>query len=129
MDRNWFPAILLGLTILLALIFAAALSPRGRDLLRADRDVHEATAPAVRVTEEGYQAAANAILDTYATTHDAQAAYDALILLRVPASMMNAHYELVIALQKQVAGDTADAAARFAALKAQYPWLNLTVGL
>lgn len=125
MDRNWFPAITLGFTILLGLIFFVALSPRGRDALTPDRDVREATTPASPVTEETYQSAVGSILASYQESDDSEAAYDALILLRVPASMMNVHYELVIAMQKESSGDEAEAAARFAALKAQYSWLNL----
>lgn len=124
-DRNWFPAITLGFTILLGLIFFVVLSPQGREALTPHQDVREATAPATPVTEETYQSAVGSVLASYKESDDADAAYDALILLRVPASMMNVHYELVIAMQKEVAGDKTEAAARFAALKAQYPWLNL----
>ncbi len=129
MDRHWFPAITLGFTVLLGLVFVFALSPRGRDWLRPDKDVREVTVPASVVTEDGYRQAVGTILSAYASSGNAQAAYDALILLRVPASSMNVHYELVIAMQKAAAGDKAEAAARFTALQAQYPWLNLSLEL
>jgi hypothetical protein len=125
MDRHWFPAILLGFSILLALVFAIVLSPKGQELLEKNPDVREATAPAVRVNEDTYQGAVTSLLLSYQTEDDAEATYNALIALRVPPSMMSVHYELVIAMGKAMSGEDADAEARFAALKAQYPWLPL----
>lgn len=125
MDRHWFPAILLGFSILLALAFAAILSPQDQRLFDPRPDVREAIAPATVMTDEIYQTAVTHLLQAYANEQDAQATYDALIALRVPGTMLNLHYELVIAFGKLVSDDEAEAQSRLAALKAQYSWLPL----
>jgi hypothetical protein len=125
MDRHWFPAILLGFSVLLALVFAVVLSPKGQELLEKNPDVREATTPAVRVNESTYQGAVTSLLLAYQQDEDPEATYNALIAVRVPPSMMSLHYELVIAMGKAMSGEEADAEARFTALKAQYPWLPL----
>lgn len=125
MDRHWLPAILLGASIVLALVFAVILSPEGHDLVNPPQPVREVIAPTTPVSEDTYRTAVNALLAAYAETNDAEATYNALIALRVPASDLNVHYELVIAMGKAMGGYRDDAAARFAALKAQYSWLAL----
>jgi len=125
MDRHWFPAILLGASIMLALVFAVVLSPQGQELLERNPDVREVTAPQTPVNEDMYRGAVVSLLQAYVAGEDAEATYNALIALRVPADMLNVHYELVIAMGKVMSGDQADADARFAALKAQYSWLPL----
>ncbi len=125
MDRHWFPAILLGFSVALALVFAAVLSPQGQELLENNRDVREITSPVMPVSEDAYVGAVTSLLTIYAEDQDSQATYDALISVRVPANMLNLHYELVIAFGKLASGDEADGLARLAALKAQYPWLTL----
>lgn len=125
MDRHWFPAILLGFSVVLALAFAAVLSPQGQEVLEKNPDVREITVPAVTVSEDTYQAAVTTLLQSYQENKDAEATYDALIAVRVPASMLNVHYELVVAFGKLAGGDEEDGESRLAALKAQYPWLPL----
>jgi hypothetical protein len=125
MDRHWFPAILLGFSVALALVFAAVLSPQGQELLENNPDVREITSPVMPVSEDAYVGAVTSLLTIYAEDQDSQATYDALISVRVPANMLNLHYELVIAFGKLASGDEADGLARLAALKAQYPWLTL----
>ena len=77
------------------------------------------------VTDETYKTATTSILSAYATDHSAAAAYDALILLRVPPSMQQLHFDLVVAFGKLASGSQDDGEARLTALKAQYPWLPL----
>lgn len=127
-ERNWFPVIVAGLTVLLALVFYA--TNRSVDVSTwmsswfADRPA--APAPvADPVTEEEYQMAVRSILDL---SDSAQSAYDALVLLRVPASMQAFHIDLIIASGKLASSDVADVAdgeARFDALIAQYSWLEM----
>ncbi len=121
-QRNWFPMILGGLSVLLAAIFYARFAgvPQVFSEPRVSKTV---TTPAV--TSEGYQSAVNAIFATYAATDDAQAAYDALIVLHVPGTMQQFHIDCIIALGKIVSGDDADGAARLDALRAQHSWLTL----
>ena len=125
MDRHWFPAILLGASIMLALVFAVVLSPQGQELLERNPDAREVSAPQTRVNEATYRGAVTSLLQAYASEGNAEATYNALIALRVPGDMLNLHYELVVAMGKVMSGDDADATARLAALKAQYPWLPL----
>lgn len=125
-QRNWFPVILAGLTVLLAVIFYATNRSVDVSALIAtwseDRPV--ATVPvADPITEAEYQAAVQTILTN--ADRDAQAAFDALVLLRVPKSMQAFHIDLIIASGKLASGDTADGQARFDALVAQYPWLSM----
>ncbi len=125
MERNWFPAILIGLTVALGLVFMVIFSPGGRELLRPSPTAQEEDRPAVVVTEDGYTSAVTTVLQAYQESNDAKGTYDALIQLRVPATMLNVHYELVIAFGKLVSRESADGEARLTALKAQYPWLPL----
>lgn len=125
MDRHWFPAILLGGSVVLALVFAVVLNPKGPELLEHKAQVREAMEPQVQINSDTYRGAVVSLLQTYAKDQDAEATYNALIALRVPGDMLNLHYELVIAMGKVMSGDKEDANARLAALKAQYPWLPL----
>lgn len=110
---------------MLALVFAVVLSPQGQDLMTQRSNTRDLESSLPRVNEDTYRGAVVTLLEAYATKHDAEATYNALIALRVPADMQNMHYELVIAMGKVMSGDEADAEARFAALKAQYSWLPL----
>ncbi|MFZ2681953.1 MAG: hypothetical protein WAZ14_02575 [Patescibacteria group bacterium] len=125
MDRHWFPAILLGMTVILAVVFAAVLSPKGQEFLENNQDVREVTVPSVKVNEETYTQAVSTLLEAYQVDEDPEATYNALIAVRVPGNMLNVHYELVVAFGKLVNGETDDGTARLAALKAQYSWLPL----
>jgi len=125
MDRHWLPAILIGFSVLLALAFAVFLSPQGQELLEKNPDVREVVTPTAPITEAAYQAAVVTLLADYATNAEPEDTYNALIAVRVPASMLNVHYELVIAFGKLMSGEEADGEARLAALKAQYPWLAM----
>ncbi len=77
------------------------------------------------VTDVGYQSAVTNILTAYKTDKDVEAAYNALILLRVPTSFQQVHFDLVVALGKLMAGETEEGEARLNALKAQNTWLSL----
>jgi hypothetical protein len=125
MDRHWFPAILLGFSVALALVFAVILSPQGQEILEKNPDVREVTQSVTPVSDEVYQGAVTSLLNDYAVNDDAEATYRALIAVRVPADSLNLHYELVIAFGKLMSGDTEDGESRLAALKAQYTWLPL----
>lgn len=123
-QRNWFPVILAGLTVLLAIIFYA--TNRSVDISAWMASVSgggsRQSVVADPVTEEEYQAAVRNILGS---DNGAQSTYDALILLRVPGSMQTFHIDLIIASGKLASGDVADGQVRFDALIAQYPWLSL----
>lgn len=97
----------------------------GRDVVddEAAATTDAPTTPAV--TDASYQVAVASVLSTYAADKDVEVAYDSLIMLRVPPTMQQVHFDLVVAFGKLVAGDKADAEARLAALKAQYSWLPL----
>mgnify|MGYP001588261847 CR=1 FL=1 len=125
-ERNWFPVILAGLTVLLAIMFYA--TNRSVDfstwVASWSEDRGSASAPvADPVTEEEYKAAVRSIVMN--ADRDEQAAYDALVLLRVPGSMQTFHIDVIIAYGKLAAGNTADGQARFEALLVQYSWLSL----
>ena len=121
-QRNWFPVIVAGLTVLLAGAFYAKYTPSTDD--NASTNTTTST-PATPVTEEGYKAAVENVMATYRTEKDAQAAYDAIIVLHVPGSMQTFHIDCIIAFGKLVSGDSEDGAARLDALHAQHPWFTL----
>lgn len=122
--RSWFPAILIGLSLALAVCFLMIFNHRdGKSFFVKKAELAPQAAPAV--TAEGYEASVNSVLDMYADDRDAKAAYNALILLRVPASYQTVHFDLVVAMGKLMGGDKADGEARLTAVKAQYSWLHL----
>src|SRR3989338_1012896 len=100
-QRSWFPYILAGLTVLLTAAFLVV-EQRLDDEGRNDRAPQTVQAPLA--TESSYAGAATAILAGYATDGDAKRAYDALIVLRVPPAMQSAHFDLVVAFGKLLAG-------------------------
>ncbi len=77
------------------------------------------------VTSAGYQSAVLTIIATYKTNKNAQSAYDALIVLHVPAVEQSFHIDLIIAFGKLVGGDDADGEARLQALMAQDSWFTM----
>lgn len=123
-QRNWFPVIVAGLTIILAAFFYGKYHPDG---------IGAAVAPLVTPppssepapTNDSYQSAVTTIMTTYKADKKAQSAYDALVLLHVPASMQQLHIDLIIALGKILHGDANDGATRLTSLHAQYSWLPL----
>lgn len=116
---------LAGLTILMTAAFIAVDNGKigSISFSSSDRDDEEIVAPTV--TEESYKTAATTILSTYATNKSAADAYGALIVLRVPPTFQQLHFDLVVALGQISAGNAQDGEARLSALKAQYPWLPL----
>ncbi len=129
--RNWFPVILAGLTILLATgIYASQY--RGDMPFSISSEVISNFKIPVRelkqtssVTSAGYQSAVLTIIATYKTNKNAQSAYDALIVLHVPAVEQSFHIDLIIAFGKLVGGDGADGEARLQALMAQNSWFTM----
>lgn len=127
-QRNWFPVILAGLTVLLAIVFYA--TNRSVDFSAwmaswSESGVGSRTSESVAdpITEEEYQAAVRSIIVN--ADSDEQAMYDAFVLLRVPKSMQTFHIDLIIAFGKLASGDHADGEARLEALAAQYPWFSM----
>lgn len=126
-QRNWFPVIVAGLTIVLAIAFYAKFRP-GDFAAFLERGSDDQPSAVSVVTEDGYKAAVTSIFATYDTNQNPTEAYNALIALHVPASMQQFHIDCIIALGKLVEGSSAstdDAMARFTALHAQYSWFTL----
>ena len=128
--RNWFPVIIAGLTVMLAIVFYT--TNRSVDLQHWVSDVgsrgsEDSTLATVEPapTEEEYKTAVRTILSTYNTDGNAQAAYDAFIQLHVPSIMQSFHIDLIIAFGKLAAKTQTDGAARLNALEAQNSWLSL----
>lgn len=123
-QRNWFPFILAGVTLMLTAAFIVVDNGTlGNMSFTSDRESTISSVPAA--TEASYTAAVTTILGAYATDRDAGAAYDALVLVRVPAASQALHFDLVVAFGKLASGSEEDGSARLAALKAQYAWLPL----
>jgi len=128
-QRNWFPVIVAGLTILLAVGFYAKFQPdEFAAITKGDSDDRVAVSSTPAVTEEGYRSAVTSVFATYDKNQDPRAAYNALIALHVPGSMQQFHIDCIIALGKLADGTSVgsnDAMARFNALHAQYSWFSL----
>jgi hypothetical protein len=130
-QRNWFPVILAGLTVLLAVIFYA--TNRSVDLSTwiaswsEDRSASQVPVDDP-VTEAEYRAAVQSVMTSYREDGNARAAYDVLILLQVPSGSQEFHLLLVIAFGKLADGGTANVAdgmARLDALQRQNSWFIL----
>ena len=126
-QRNWFPVIVAGLTIVLAIAFYAKFRPGDfAAFMQGDSNTESSTVSAV--TEDGYKTAVASIFAAYDINQNPTEAYSALIELHVPSSMQQFHIDCIIALGRLVDGSatsTDDAMARFNALHAQYPWFTL----
>ncbi len=126
-QRNWFPVIVGGLTIVLAIAFYAKFRPEDFSGFM-HRDVDDRSSAELVVNEDGYIAAVKTIFTAYDASKNAGEAYDTLIQLHAPASMKQFHIDCIIALGKLVEGgatNTDDATARFNAIHAQYSWFSL----
>jgi hypothetical protein len=117
MRRHWFPYILTGLSLALAGIIALAVDWRNQ----APVPMPE---PAPTVSLEEYQATMRGIAAEYSATQNAERAYQAAILVRVPKEMLQTHLDLIIAWQQLAAG-AADGTTRLDVLRLQAPWLQL----
>lgn len=124
-QRHWFPVIVAGLTVLLALVVFASRQQVDFSDVASVFTKKEPVEVLPAVTEADYQSAVLSIMATYRTDKNAQAAYDALIVLHVPASMQRFHIDAIIAFGKLVGKDAADGQARLNALAAQYSWFTL----
>jgi hypothetical protein len=131
-SRNWFPVIIAGLTVMLAILFYA--TNRSIDVnawmssVTDDGDANGAVGEETSLgapTEDEYQQAVRTILAKYTEDTDAQAAYDAFIQLDVPAAMQSFHIRLIVTFGKLASSAQTDGEARFQALIAQYSWLSL----
>lgn len=125
-QRNWFPVIVAGLTIVLAIAFYAKFRPADFAAFTTGSINNALPAPSA-MTEMEYQSAVQSIFATYDKNQNPREAYDALIQLHVPAAMQQFHIDCIIAVGKLAneKGDVDDAMARFTALHAQYSWFTL----
>ncbi len=117
--RSWFPSILIGLSLLLALVFI--LVTKGSPVSFSKRTPVEPPA----ITETDYRSAVNTVLDGYAESKDVSGTYNALILLRVPKESQVVHFDLVVAFGKLMSKEIKDGEARLQAVKAANSWLHL----
>lgn len=124
-QRHWFPVIVAGLTVLLALVFYASRQQFDFSSVTSVFSKPEVVEAPPAVTEADYQSAVSSIMATYKADKNAQAAYDALVVLHVPASMQTFHIDAIIAFGKLANKDAADGQARLSALAAQYSWFSL----
>lgn len=75
--------------------------------------------PAPTVSLEGWRAGVFAVLEAYDEKHDAAAARDALVALRVPGQARDTHLALVLAFSSLADGD-ASATARLEEARAAF---------
>lgn len=117
--RSWFPFILIGLSLALAVIIAAVYKQNPAPV--AEDDAVVLIAP----TAEQYEAGVRAVLAGLADTSDVGVAYDALVAMRVPSVDYQAsHLELVLALAQLKSGNIEEGQARLDIARANYSWLT-----
>lgn len=124
-QRHWFPVIVAGLTVLLALVFYASRQQFDFASVTSVFSEPEVVEAPPAVTEADYQSAVTSIMATYKADGNAQAAFDALVVLHVPTSMKSFHIDVIIAFGKLVGKSVADGEARLNALAAQHSWFSL----
>ena len=116
--RSWFPFILVGLTVALLAVVLVVRTPR-------QAGVSSSESTTVFPDPDAYETNVHRIYQTYLEDSNAQAAYDALIVLRVPSvDMQAAHLGLVIAFGQLAAGKTDEGAARLSVVLTTYPWIG-----
>lgn len=116
--RTWFPHILIGLSVLLALgIYAWVQGGRALDTGSVIENEQ------VAVTEEEYESEIATVMSGFISSNNAEEAYAELLDTRVPSGYKELHLELVIIMSKYKSGVTDEAQARYELLKAQYNWL------
>ena len=121
--RNWFPVILGGLTLGLAVFFFAVLGPVSHSF-NTPAETVDSKPPAM--SEGEYQGAVKLIMTNYASDKDASSAQNMLLTIdRIPASMKDVHIALVGAFGKLAAGDKEDGEKRLNDAKTTYAWLNM----
>lgn len=114
--RTWFPFILIGLTLALALgVLAWMQSPGGGDI-----EALQVFAP----TAEEYQAEVISILSEFETSGAAEIAYNKLLEMRVPAEFKSFHFDLALILFHASKDDDLDISADLDTLRAQNNWLQ-----
>ncbi len=116
--RTWFPFILIGLTLLLALGIFAYQSPR----MQGTGTFAPSTSESV-VTTEHYRANVLSLFSEYADAGEYSRMYQELLALSVPAGYQVLHLELAIAFDRLQSGDIAEGESRIEALRSAYPWL------
>lgn len=124
-QRHWFPVIVAGLTVLLALAVYASRQQVNLSDVASVFSKKETVEVVPAVTEAEYQSAVTSIMAMYRADKNAQSAYDALIVLHVPADMQTFHIDVIIAFGKLAGKDVADGQARLNALVAQHSWFTL----
>jgi len=120
--RTWFPFILIGLTITLAVIIVIWAQPKTSEPVKYSPYVAVESAA---VSEAEYQNLINYILKTYNENGDIEAAYQSLLDIVIPSSYKEVHLELVIIMSKYEAGNDTEAQERLETLKEKYPWLEM----
>ena len=112
--RTWFPYILAGLTLLLALGIFTILSDSQRGL-----EPPKLLAP----TTQEYQTNVQTICADFSLALDLEKTYESLLTLRVPVEYKDAHLALVLLFGQAVQSGNTDISLGLAQIKAQYTWL------
>ncbi len=125
--RTYFPFILVGLSVLLAVGLYAFYSsrpsgPSGPSPFQGE-DRWGSESETMTPTHDGYVAATASVIAAFQADQNAQRAYDQLIQITVPTADQGTHLELVIIFGKFLAGETVIAEARYQALKQTITWL------
>lgn len=121
--RTFFPFILIGLTVLLALFIVAIT----RDSSPESNVQTSSSSQSVvnMVSEEEYQRLTSEILRDYESNKDVERAYQSLLDIVLPPTYKEVHLELVIIMSKFDSGQTDEAQARLDVLRQQYSWLAM----
>lgn len=116
--RTWFPFILAGLTLALALVILANVN----DGLISNDALIKRVAP----TNEEYQIALSSICAEFASQDDARAIYESLLKMVVPTDFKDAHLALVLLFGNATGDVSLDVSAELATLQERFPWLTIS---
>jgi hypothetical protein len=112
-QRTWFPFILIGLTLALcAFLFILYRTPQDVEIVQQ-----------VALTQDEYRSQVSDVLNTFMPSKDAQIAYDALLVMRVPEEEKQTHLDLVLLFGKIIAGEIDDIDLAISDIGVKYPWM------
>lgn len=122
--RSWFPVILTGLSVALAVLIAAVYEPGSAPVQPSSTrpESEQVDISGAAPTEEQYQAAVNAVMDAHRQNRDVDASYNALVAIRVPVTYLDLHLQLVYLLNDMQQGLAVTDHVQ--TLIGQYDWLH-----
>lgn len=125
--RTWFPYILIGLTLLMAVGIYTWIHATATEEPNSTQRSYVGYEQTLRFapSDESYKEQVLHVLGEYAQHKDENETHADLVDMVVPAEYKDLHIVLVLAFTKLQEGDIEGARARFDLLNSEYDWLQL----